>query len=312
MKLFEKLKSIFKKKENVTNDTTFVEPEESKQIEITKEATPSEEVYYERTQEPKVRFNLKSFKTRKEKLQEFEKATKVIETKLKTADHDYSFLKLFSLAATKDRDYNDYMNNLKKDISKCLGSYKKFSDKLELLDYEELTSDELDSLSLELNDFLNAVDDIDYEVRNIKGKYYYQLRMSSYSICSDKSAKEINQLDKDIKDLIKNYKHINEAYDVIYYNSGELIVNTINALVECISNSKNENLKKQYDYKYFLNTDAVVALDFNEWIALFTKMKYVMRISKNTELFNYLKFRELYNELEKRYVLMLIFNEMIV
>ena len=35
-----------------------------------------------------------------------------------------------------------------------------------------------------------------------------------------------------------------------------------------------------------------------------------MRVASKVELFDYLKFRDLYTELEKRYILMLIYNEM--
>ena len=53
-----------------------------------------------------------------------------------------------------------------------------------------------------------------------------------------------------------------------------------------------------------------MVMSFSEWVDLFTKLLYIKRIAKDIELFDYLHFKNHYQELEKRYAIMLIYNEM--
>jgi hypothetical protein len=300
MKLFSFLK---KQKETIELDLPEV-PTKSKQI------ASDEEIYYERVEFESDRFTLEDCKTEEEKKEKLLNFSLEYEKKANSLFHTYNFLRLFSRSADKDNKYNEKMIILDKQINRMKKMYEDAKKKIDIIKYIEVENSELELIANIASDILLLFSEIENELDNIKGRYYKHLKMASFSICNDKSYQELDAINKNINQMISEYKHINDAYDFFYYNSGSLIVDTINALVACIQNSNNKDLKKDYDFSYFLNSDYVVAMTFAEWIELFTKIKYVMRVASKVELFDYLNFRELYTELEKRYILMLIFNEM--
>lgn len=269
-----------------------------------------DEIYFERV-EYKEEFSLSEIEgidAKKEKLKE---RYEEFEKKIDSLYHAFSFLRLFSKAASKDNNYNEKMILVEKHINRIKKLHEDYKRRSDLIKYVDLNENELESINNNLNVLFNFYEDISKELNEIKNHYYRHLKMTSYSICNDKSYQELDNINKSINNLISEYKNISEAHDYIYYNSGDLIVSTVKSFMECIENSNNYELKKNYKFNYFLSSDYVVAFSFPEWVELFTKIKYVMKIASKVELFDYLKFKKLYSELEIRYILMLIYNEMV-
>lgn len=270
-----------------------------------------DEIYYERVENPISKYNLNDCFDQKSKQERIGEAIQNYEKKSASMLHKYYFLKLFSKSAIKDSKYNEQMIIIDQQINRIKKNYEELKKKTDVLKYLKDVSDlELEDVYAKINDLFEFYRDLDVDLTTFQTTYYRHLKMTSYSICNDKSYQELDTLNKNIVKFIEEYKTLGEAYDYIYYNSGSLIVDTINALMECLKNSGNKQLINSYQYDYFLDTDYVVVLTFTEWIELFTKIRYVMRTANKVELFDYLKYKELYQELEKRYLIMLIYNEM--
>lgn len=140
--------------------------------------------------------------------------------------------------------------------------------------------------------------------------YFRNIKMTSLAAIKDKKAYELEGLSREVNDLIKAYNNLEHAYYDIYYYSGDLIVKTVKALVNCLEKGKNKSYATIYNYGYFLKSDAILNFEFKEWIALFNKFKFIMKTTSNVELYDYLQFSELYQKLEKRYFVILIFYEL--
>lgn len=302
MKIF----SFFKKQKETIDIKIEDGPKQSNQV------AKDEEIYYERVHFDENPYTLDNLHSTQEKQDKIFSDMIAFEKKANTTYHKYSFLKLFSRAADKDNFYNESLLSIDKQINRLKKMQEEVKKRTDIIKYiEDIADKELNIVYKSINEMFDFHRELDSGLQHFQSKYYRHLKMSSFSICNDKSYQELDSLYKSINNLILEYKSINEAYDYIFYNSGNQVYETVKALIECLENSKNKELIKMYDYNYFLNSDFVVALSFPEWIELFTKIKYVMRTANKVELFDFLKFKELYSELEKRYILMLIFNEMI-
>jgi len=300
MKLF----SFFKKPKEVIKLNI---PEVS--IQKSQIVAKDEDIYFERA-EFKEEYSISEIEGTDAKKDNLHKRNEEFEKKVLDLYHTFSFLRLFAKAANKDNNYNENLIALEKQINHLKKKHEEYKRRSELVKYIDFNDGELEQINSQLNSLFNFYEDLNKKLRDFQNKYYKHLKMTSYSICSEKSYLELENINKNINNILADYKNINEAYDYIYYNSGGLIVDTVKSFVECLERSTNPNLKKDYNFYYFLPTDYVVAFSFPEWVELFTKMKYVMKIAK-VELFDYLKFKKLYHELETRYIIMLIYNEMI-
>ncbi|HOF43632.1 MAG TPA: hypothetical protein PLE44_03480 [Bacilli bacterium] len=139
--------------------------------------------------------------------------------------------------------------------------------------------------------------------------YFRNIKMTSLAAIKDKKSYELEGLAREVNALIKSYSNLEHAYYDIYYYSGDLIVKTVKALVSCLEKGKNKSYALTYNYSYFLKSDAILNFELKEWINLFNKFKFIMKTTSNVELYDYLQFSELYQKLEKRYFVVLIFYE---
>jgi hypothetical protein len=269
-----------------------------------------EEIYFERANYKDNEYNLDDCFDRKSKQEKILDSIAAFEGKSSKLLHQYQFLKLFNRASLRNKDYNEVTLQLDKQINRFKKKSEDLKKKTDVLKYVQDVADlELEQIFLKINDLFEFYRDLSKELSKYQIAYFPRLKMASYSICNDLTYLEIENLNKAVNKMIDEFKNLQEVYDFIMYNSGELIINTVNALVAGLENSNNSQYK-EYDFKYFLNTDYVMTLNFSEWVELFTKILYVKRTTKDVELFDYLNFKNHYQELEKRYVIMLIYNEM--
>lgn len=301
MKLFSLIK---KQKEKIEIDIPEIPTSVSTNVK-------DEEIYFERANYADSKYNLNDCFDQKSKHEKILESINAFEKKSSAMLHKYYFLKLFSKVAFKDQKYNEQLLSLDKHINRIKKNYEDLKKKTDVLKYLNDTGDfELEDVFAKINELYEFYRGLNTDIDKFQSNYYRNLKMTAFSICNDKSYQELESLSKSVNKTIEEYKTFQEAYDYIYYNSGELIVDTINSLVQCLENSGNKQYISTYKYDYFLETDFVVVLKFTEWIELFTKIRYVMRTATKVEIFDFLKFKEYYQELEKRYIIMLIFNEM--
>ncbi|MDD3999718.1 MAG: hypothetical protein PHX62_02330 [Bacilli bacterium] len=268
-----------------------------------------EEIYYERANYKNNKYDLEDCFSTKSKQEKIMESIAAFEKKYEKILHQYSFIKLFYRAALKTKEYNEMTLRLDKQVNRFKKKSEDLKKKSDVLKYVVDAPDfELEQIFLKINELFDFSRDLDKQINQYKSAFFPQLKIASYSICNDQSYLEIDSLNKAVNKMIDEFKNIQEAYDFIVYNSGELIINTVNAFVNGLKNSKNQY--REYDFHYFLNTDYIMTLKFPEWVELFTKILYVKRVVKDVELFDYLNFKNYYLELEKRYLIMLIYNEM--
>lgn len=276
----------------------------------TNKQVSDDEIYYERAKVIKINSFDNDYDpvTKKNKILD---NINNFENKSASLFHTYYFLKLFIKAATKDHKFNEQMLLIDKQINRIKKNYEDLKKRTDILKYVDVIDEqELDEIYERINGLFDFYSDLNKDLTTIQSAYYRNLKMTSYSICNDKTYLELDTINKSILKTFDEFKTMQEAYDFIYYNSGELIVNCVKALVNCFENNANKTYIKTYRFEYFLDSDYVVVLKFTEWIELFNKIRYVMRTTNGVELFDYLNFKNYYQELEKRYIIMLIYNEM--
>ncbi|MGB4014381.1 MAG: hypothetical protein WBL47_00935, partial [Bacilli bacterium] len=193
-------------------------------------------------------------------------------------------------------------------MKKIYDEIKKRADVLKYLPEEG--DFDYNELFMKINDLFDFSRALFTQLSDIQKQYYQNLKIAAYSLCKNKTHQELEQLLKETNETIQQYKSPQEAYDYIYYNSGELIVNTVKALVDVINESGIKNYIDAYQFQYFLASDDVVALRFAEWIDLFNKLLYVIRNTNRIDYNSAPLFNQYYRQLETRYMIMLIYNEM--
>jgi hypothetical protein len=269
-----------------------------------------EEIYYERADYQGNKYNLDDCFDQRTKQERILESIKAFERKSAVLLHKYYFLKLFGRAALRNQSFNEQTLILDKQINRFKKNAEELRKRTDVLKYvKDVENLELEDVFLKINETFDFYRDLDKTLNRYQSIFYPRLKMASFSICHDLTYQEIENLTKAVNEMLEEYKSIQEAYDYICYNSGELIINTIQSLVNCLANSNNKQYEV-YNFAYFLNSDFVMVMSFSEWVELFTKILYVKRTAKDVELFDYLQFKNHYQELEKRYLIMLIYNEM--
>ncbi|MGD9605201.1 MAG: hypothetical protein AB7V00_03460 [Bacilli bacterium] len=270
-----------------------------------------EEIYYEHVVFTNFGHNINKLPDLKSKIAKIKDTLKQFENKGEILWHQFYFLKLFSRARSKKTEVMDLIYGFEKQVSRMKRALDDLKNKTDLFQFVEKVDDqEIEDTYTKVLDLFTFHDNLSNELTTFQNTYFKKMKMTSYSICNDKNYQEIDTLNRNIAIMLDSYKSFQEAHDYIYYNSGELITNTIKALVHCLETSKLNNYSATYNYHFFLKADAVVALKFTEWVDLFNKIRFVMRITAGVELFDYLIFKDYYQELEKRFIMLLIYDEM--
>lgn len=247
----------------------------------------------------------------------FDEGTKMmkIDSDFKTADKKlseilfkYYFLKLFSKASNKSNDFNlkmlsidKYVNQVKKyflDIKKM----KNMNSKKNIL-----TENELKTMYYKISDFLGIEKAIENDLEKFEKENYPQFKMVSYNLCKNKSYQELEKMSSEVNNAIASYKSLSDAYDYVCYNSGNLIFETIDALVKCIK-AEPKKSKVRVDNSYFFENDIIMYLDYLGWIELFSKIQFV-RERTDASIFNNESIKDKYHQLEINYLIVLIYNE---
>lgn len=228
--------------------------------------------------------------------------------KLETILHKYYFLKLFSKSADKSKDFNikmmsmdKYINQLKKyflDIKKVKNAHSKKN---------IVTDNDLKELFYKVNDFLDIEKDIEKDLYKFESENYPKIKMTSYNQCKDKSYQELEKISEEINGAISSYKSIQDAYDYICYNSGNLIIETVESIIKKIKENPDKS-KMKFETSFFFEEEVIIFLDFLGWIDLFNKIHFVKQ-KCDPSIFEDDEVKENLSRLEKSYLVVLIYNE---
>jgi len=220
--------------------------------------------------------------------------------KLEKNIHDintaYFTNKIFSQIAIKDQDFNNETLKVEKFRNRLLREFKNLNNDIRLLEYrDDLTEDKYLDIADKLKNIAYFQDSIKNSLEQINRKYFAHLKIATLNICMNKNNREIETLYKSFKDYLQDFKNLTEAADYIYFNSGQLILATVDTLISSISN-------ETYDVNYFLPSNVIITLELKEWIDLYNKLRFVIKKEKvvNQSLDQY------YKEFELRYLLLMM------
>lgn len=237
------------------------------------------------------------------------KSQKEINKDYESIIHEYYICKIFSRVALKDNEFNaqlieidKYINTIKRkiyNIERMLESYKRNGE---------------DSLSLEelfksVNETLTYEKVIRSRFKEINDSYYGHIKMTTLSVCLSKDNKGLERFYDNIHTFLSKFKSLTEAAEHIYYSSGDFLTDLVHQLVECINESSKGSYSKKYSYNYFLDSEVIITLDVKEWVDLFNKIRFTVKLIQDIEMDKFLSLKEKYDHLETIYAILMMRHE---
>lgn len=219
--------------------------------------------------------------------------------------NSYYLCKIFAKVALKDKDFNQEMMRLDKNINRVRKEFADLQKKVNEVKFNEETNDELLNSTYEKHNAIAAFQKVIAEnIEVVRKKYFNYLKIATVNVCLNKSNTELETLNTNLNKFLEEFKNLNVAAEYIYYNSGMLIVQMINALLKMINKQGNEDYIKTYDFNYFLKSDVIITLEVTEWIDLYNKVKFVTReVNKNKEM------ADVFSQFEIRYLILMMYLE---
>ena len=225
--------------------------------------------------------------------------------------HEYYISKIFSRVALSEKEFKMQVQELDKqiekitndikDIERNIDFYKKVNNKI--IEEENRINNRVDKLLLNEKMIMQRFLDIN-------NLYYTHLKITTVNVCINKSNDKLEEFFKLIDEIISKYKNLSDAAYDLYYSSGDFLVTFVKEMVEDFKYTNNIDYINKYTYHFFLNTDAVITLDINEWIDLYNKIKFAYKSLSNIEIDAYLRLKEKYNYFEAIYTILMMQSEM--
>lgn len=285
------------------NDNILVISEEISYPKKTKKIYDNNKLYFENTKVFDSDYKLDRTSSVNSQLASMYEYFDKLERRLDKLNFNYIALKIYKQSSKKDDNFNNmflsldkYLNKLKRDYNfaeKFIMSFRRVdnSSPISISDveriYETITyiSDYVRDLELDINDF--------------QTKYYKDFKLTDFLVLNGKNSLELDRLISDVESELLNHRNVSSASDYYTYNSGEIINEAINEILKV--NNKGIFL----DYHYFTKYDAIISLDFNDWVDLISRFKFVFgKLKGRVELSP--KFKTLYKEIETRFLIIQI------
>ncbi|MDD3382722.1 MAG: hypothetical protein PHT83_04410 [Bacilli bacterium] len=212
----------------------------------------------------------------------------------------YYIYRIFEYSISKKDELVSLLDTIETHISLINVNYEKLKKEIERyeIDDKQISSNYIYD---RLNQFHLFNLDLEKNLEDVQKIYYKKLRAVSFSICSNKSNVELNNLVLKIKEFILEYRDLDTAVSYITYHSVALINDTVSQILKILDKRSKEN----YDVKYFINSDVLVCLSMSEWINLFNKFKYAINLY-NIDKDIYKEFYKYFDKLELFYIILLI------
>lgn len=220
---------------------------------------------------------------------------------------EYYTCKILSRVGLKDLDFNmqvitmdKHVNRMKRDcfdLSRIIDNMK-YGLKL---DYDRLVK--LHKQVMDLQAFQLGVLN---QLTEINNNSYGYLKISTVTITINKTNDELEKLYNNISNELKGFKTFTEAAEFIFYNSGGFIDNLVTTYIKYVQNTNNKDYINTYNRSYFLPSDVVISLDFKEWIELYKRLKYVLRLMTDHKNKLYIECDELFKIFEAKYAILMM------
>lgn len=221
--------------------------------------------------------------------------------------HEYYIIKILSRIGLKNMDFNIQLmsidknvNRLKKDcfdLSRIINNIKTGL---------KIETDELNKLYKQVNDLSAFQKGLLNQLNEINNMSYGHLKISTVSVTINKTTEELEKLYNNINEELKTFTSFEEASEYIYYNSGDFIDKLINSIVAWIKETGNIELINTYDRKYFIPSDVVISLDIKEWIDLYNKLKFVIKIISKYRKETLILYKQLFDQFEAKYAILMM------
>lgn len=246
-----------------------------------------------------------------------------LEEKKATINHDFSLFnkrkadilqwyfifKLFTPSVKKDDKYNSSKLTLDKDVNSLKRTYEEINRRVRKMNTDDIFNDfDCEELFTSINNLYDFSRDIVKRINSFRADYFNSLKVSSLTITKEKNYEELEKLSNQVDEYVLKFGSVEKAKDYIVYNSGQLISEVIDLFVLCLRDSDNAKLNKIGKH-YFLESDFALALSLNDWISLFNKFRYVYKYIQEVNEIDLLRLNKKYKELEVRFMILLIANE---
>lgn len=292
------------KKQEIIEITTPEMPKDNSHLDV-----DESEVYFERTKQTKKHIFSSKNLDQDEKRQKINTDVASFAEKLTTMLHQYHFLHLFSLAAADKDCFLTEQKNINKYVTQLIKTYEALKKDNNALKRKKLVTDEMvNELYYQVGDLESYYHDLLEDINDYKKEHFLNLKMASYAFCNEKTYQELEDYTKYVNNEISKYSSLKDAYDYVCYNSGELITETITALVAYMKTGLTKNYVSSFKTDYFLENEIIMYYDYPKWIGLFSKINYVVK-KCDKAVFADKNFITAYQELEYKYIIVLIYNE---
>ena len=220
--------------------------------------------------------------------------------------HSYYLCKIFSKIASKDREFNLLLMAIEKYINRLRRDEEDLNRKIKNLKKAELNEEVLDDIYVQVDSLVNFQKEINDKISELRLRYFNHLKIATVNATMNKSNTELDNMYKNLNLLLDDFKSLNEAAEYIFFNSGQLIISMVNSLMQCFKDFGKQEYINLYNFRYFLATDVIITLSLKEWIDLYNKIKFVMKITNDADLVNYLEFKNNFIQFELRYVILMM------
>lgn len=220
---------------------------------------------------------------------------------------EYYTIKILSRIGLKNMDFNLQMLSIDKNVNRI---------KKEIFDLTRIISNIKTGLELEREGVLMIYNQVKElfafqngvfnQLSEINSVSYGHLKISTVSVTINKTHEELEKLYNNICEELKGFTSFEAASEYIYYNSGDFIDKLINTFVQYVKESGNEDYIKQYDRKYFLPSDVVISLEIKEWIDLYNRLKFVLRLMNKNNKITFISYQELFDAFEAKYAILMM------
>lgn len=221
--------------------------------------------------------------------------------------NEYYICKILSRVGLKDLDFNMQVISLDKHINKlkkdCFNLHR-FLENVRI-GYTPTEEEVLNKYRL-VNEMEVFQVGLLNQLNEINNNSYSYLRMSTVSVCLNKSNEELEKLYEAICEQLKGFKSFEEASEYIFYYSGSFIDSMIHLIIQYVKGTKNNTQIELFTWNYFFPTDAIISIEYNEWIDLYNKVKFVIKKINQYDEHKFQKISDIVLEFEAKYAILMM------
>ena len=220
---------------------------------------------------------------------------------------EYYTIKILARIGLKNMDFNLQMMSMEKNVNRikkdCFDINRLITQIKAGLRFDRF---EIEKLYKQVNDLYAFQNGLLNQLNEVNSTSYGHLKIATVSVTINKTHEELEKLYYSICNELKSFTSFDEAAEFIFYNSGEFIDNLINTFIKYIKESGNSEYIEMYDRKYFLPSDVVISLDVKEWIELYNRLKFILKIMKKYDKLSFIGYQELFDTFEAKYAILMM------